>query len=74
MHVTRYVIFTSDHGFTLGEFGMLMDKRHAYDIDTRVPLLVRGPGIAPRSVLEQMATHVDLAPTILQMAAARTRS
>ena len=21
-----YLIFTSDHGFTLGEFGMLMDK------------------------------------------------
>ena len=66
-----FVIFTSDHGFSLGEFGMLMDKRHVYDFDTRVPFLVRGPGILPRSVLEQPATHVDLAPTILDMAGLR---
>ena len=69
-----FLIFTSDHGFTLGEFGMLMDKRHAYDFDTRVPLLVRGPGIAPRTVMEQMATHVDLAPTILEMAGVGAQS
>ena len=42
--------------------------RHAYDFDTRVPLLVRGPGIAPSSTLEEMVTLVDLAPTILEMA------
>ena len=68
-----FLIFTSDHGFTLGEFGMLMDKRHAYDVDTRVPLLVRGPGIQPRSTLLQMATHVDLAPTVLEMAGLRAQ-
>ena len=63
-----FVIFTSDHGFSLGEYGLLMDKRHVYDFDTRVPLLVRGPGIAPGSVMSAPATHVDLAPTILAMA------
>ena len=29
----------------IGEFNILMDKRHVYDWNTRVPLLVRGPGI-----------------------------
>ena len=62
-----YVIFTSDHGFSLGEYGLLMDKRHVYDFDTRVPFLVRGPGIVAGSVLSEPATHVDIAPTILAM-------
>lgn len=65
---STFLIFTSDHGFTLGEFNMLMDKRHVYDFDTRVPFLVRGPGISAGSVLNAMATLVDLAPTILEMA------
>jgi arylsulfatase A-like enzyme len=43
-------------------------KRHVYDMNTRVPLLIRGPGIVPGSVLRQPATHVDLAPTLLDMA------
>ena len=33
-----------DHGFQLGEFNILMDKRHVYDWDTRIHLLARGPG------------------------------
>ena len=65
---STFVIFTSDNGFNLGEFRLLMDKRHMYDPSTRVPLLVRGPGIEPGSVLTHMATPVDLAPTILGMA------
>ena len=62
------MFFTSDHGFSLGEFNLLMDKRHAYDFNTRVPLLVRGPGIQAGRSLDAMATIVDLAPTILEMA------
>ena len=53
---------------------MLMDKRHVYDINTRVPLLVRGPGILPGSALEPLGTHADLAPTILAMAGVGVQS
>ena len=46
----RHVFFTSDHGFSLGEFNLLMDKRHAYDFNTRVPPRGRSrhPGYARR--------------------------
>ena len=37
-----YFFYTSDHGFQLGEFNILMDKRLAYDWDTRVHCVVRG--------------------------------
>ena len=41
------VVFTSDHGDLLGAHGGLMQKWfNAYDEAIRVPLLVKGPGIA----------------------------
>ncbi|KAL1520140.1 hypothetical protein AB1Y20_023612 [Prymnesium parvum] len=63
-----YFFFTSDHGFQLGENNILMDKRHVYDWDTRVHLLVRGPGIRAGSEMAYPATMVDLAPTFLSIA------
>ena len=63
-----YIFYTSDHGFQLGEFNMLMDKRHVYDWDTRVHLLTRGPGILPGSTWHQPATQVDLAATWMGIA------
>ena len=30
-----FVIFTSDHGYHLGEFGMTIDKRQMYENDIR---------------------------------------
>ena len=63
-----YFISTSDHGFQLGQFNIPMDKRHVYDWDTRIPFIIRGPGIPAGTRLEQPATLVDLAPTFLSIA------
>ena len=63
-----YFLYSSDHGFQLGEFNLLLDKRNVYDWDTRVHLLARGPGIAAGSTWSQPATQVDLAPTFLGIA------
>jgi hypothetical protein len=57
-----------DHGYHLGEFGMLYDKRMLYETDIRVPLFVSGPGIKGSQTIEQPVGHIDLAPTILSMA------
>jgi arylsulfatase A-like enzyme len=64
------VVFTSDHGDLVGAHGGLMQKWYnAYDEAIRVPLLVRGPGIAatPEGVLTP-TSHVDLLPTLLGLA------
>ena len=45
----------------------------AYEESLRGPLLVRGPGIPEGSVRRQLATTVDLAPTILDAAGAEPR-
>ncbi len=62
------VIYTSDNGMFLGEFGML-DKRLMYEPSIRIPLLVRHPQrIRPGARTARMALNLDLAPTVLELA------
>lgn len=63
-----FFIYSSDNGFHLGEFRMPFDKQHVYETDARVPLTVRGPGVAAGSRIDSYLTNVDLAPTILEIA------
>ena len=63
-----YFFFTSDHGFQLGQLNLITDKRRAYDFDTRIPLVVRGPGIRAGSMIDALVTNVDFAPTFAQLA------
>merc|ERR1712190_382712 len=63
-----YIMYSSDHGFQLGEFNILIDKRHMYDHDIRIHMLVRGPGIKAGSTFPYLGTNVDVAPTWLGLA------
>jgi N-acetylglucosamine-6-sulfatase len=66
-----YVVFSSDNGFHLGQHRLPAGKLTAYDTDTHVPLLIRGPGIRAGTHVGQLATNVDLAPTFAAMAGVR---
>ena len=66
-----YVVFTSDHGFHLGQFGMVGTKELPYDTDVRVPFFARGPGLpanVTRGRADGFAALVDLAPTWYDLA------
>jgi N-acetylglucosamine-6-sulfatase len=67
------IIFTSDNGYLLGEHRVPEGKELPYEPSIRVPLIVRGPGIAHGRRLEQPVANVDLAPTIVEAARAKTR-
>ena len=67
---TRYILFTSDNGFFQGEHRIAKGKFLAYEPSTRVPLLIRGPGIPAGTVSAELVANVDLAPTILDAAGA----
>ena len=59
------VVFHSDNGFLSGQHRYQHAKRHPYEEAIRVPLLMRGPGIAPDTRVRELAFNTDLAATIL---------
>ena len=60
------VVFTSDHGDHLGQHAMYQ-KMELYDQASRVPLIVRGPGVVPAQTILPPVSHLDLVPTVLAM-------
>ena len=65
------VIFTSDHGYHLGEHGH-WQKQTLFDAATRVPLIFAGPGIRKNKRVEYPTELVDLYPTIMDMVGMQT--
>ena len=68
-----YILFASDNGFHMGQHRMGATKYTPYEEDIRVPLIVRGPGVPARRVVNALAENVDLAPTLAELAGATLR-
>ncbi|MCD4536094.1 sulfatase-like hydrolase/transferase [Nocardioides sp. cx-169] len=66
-----YVFLTSDNGFHLGQHQLNGGKGTPYDSDSRVPLVVVGPGVVP-GTRHQFVSNIDLAPTFEELAGVRT--
>ncbi len=60
------VIYTADHGLALGQHG-LMGKQNLYDHSTRVPLIIRGPGLPSLTVRHSMTHTMDVFPTLCDL-------
>jgi arylsulfatase A-like enzyme/Tfp pilus assembly protein PilF len=61
------IVFTSDHGESLGEHGETTHGIFAYEASLRVPLVFYNPRQWSSSVVTQPVGHIDLLPTILEV-------
>lgn len=62
-----FVVFTSDNGYQWGEH-RLHSKNFAYEENTRVPLVIRWGRMGAGTVSNELATTIDLAPTLAALA------
>lgn len=59
------ILFTADHGESLGQHGELTHGFFAYEPTLKVPLILWAPGIA-RGEVTASVRHIDLLPTVLE--------
>ncbi|MEW5915451.1 MAG: sulfatase, partial [Gemmatimonadota bacterium] len=65
-----YIVFTSDNGYHVGQHRFMTGKLNMYEEDTRVPAMVRGPGIPARTQRAHFALNIDWGPTFAELAGA----
>lgn len=73
------VIFTSDHGFSLGHHGIwghgaASFPASAHGPSYHIPLIMAGPDIQPASVRADMVSQIDLFPTMARLAGCPDRA
>ena len=61
-----WLIVSADHGEAFGEHGTYEHSKTLYEELLRVPLLVKGPDMAPRRIDEPVSL-VDVGPTVLEI-------
>ncbi|KAF2741563.1 sulfatase [Polyplosphaeria fusca] len=69
-----YIIYSSDNGFHLGHHRLGPGKKFAFEEDINVPLIIRGPNVPKNRKTSIITAHVDLSPTILDIAGAKQRA
>jgi arylsulfatase A-like enzyme len=67
-----YIIFTSDHGYHLGQHRFMTGKLNIYEEDIRVPASIRGPSVPRNARRDHFALNIDWAPTFAEMAGVAT--
>ncbi len=61
------VVICGDHGESLGEHGEAEHGVFLYDATTRVPLIIRQPGVSTKDRISACVGLVDLAPTVREL-------
>jgi iduronate 2-sulfatase len=60
------IVLLGDHGWKLGEYGEWC-KHTNYEVDTRTPLIIAGPGVNKNKVSGSLVELLDLYPTLVKL-------
>ncbi len=63
------IVVTGDHGEGFGEHGISLHGYHLYAAQTKVPLIIRVPGL-PAGRSKMPVSHVDILPTLANLVGA----
>ena len=67
LYEKTYFMITSDNGYQLGHH-RLHNKLDPYRMSTTAPLFISGPGVKEPASVNHLLAHIDLCPTILDLA------
>jgi N-acetylglucosamine-6-sulfatase len=63
-----YIVFMGDNGYILGQHAIRYGKYFPYEPALRIPMIIRGPGIKPNTVITDPVFEIDITPTVLELA------
>lgn len=61
------IVYAADNGLAVGSHGLL-GKQSLYEHSTKVPLIIKGPGVPQDQVLDAFAYIHDIYPTLAELA------
>ncbi|ETN40584.1 uncharacterized protein HMPREF1541_04861 [Cyphellophora europaea CBS 101466] len=68
-----YIIYSTDNGYHIGQHRLQPGKQCAFEEDINIPFVVRGPRVPKGLRSGVVSSHVDFAPTILDLAGVEAR-
>ncbi len=63
-----FIIYTSDNGFHMGNHRLQGGKDQCFEEDINLPMIIRGPGVGKNVNSSLVTGHIDMVPTILELA------
>ena len=68
-----FIIYLSDHGDIVGEYGLIRKGIDLPEVLTHVPMIIQGPGIAPCGLRNNVCVNiVDILPTLCDLIGVKT--
>jgi len=67
LYENTIIVYTADNGIAVGSHGLL-GKQSLYEHSTKVPMIIKGPGVPENETFDALVYLYDLYPTLAELA------